>query len=206
MPGRAHMLGCAHTLGRADRARAHTHRTHLRRAAGGGGPCRRGPGERSRHSAVAARAGERSVGRRKYGDSAGSAREISAREHRSVGDEKMLLSGTLWVHVHASAPSWAGARRGPLLRDHHTGRRRGKRPVSTRSDVQTRRTKGATDAEHSAPAKTTPEDHAMLRSPNAVLGLLPAGPKAVGSQASAEMCRRSRGPAHQASRKRVRRA
>jgi hypothetical protein len=31
----------------------------------------------------------------------------------------MLLSGTLWVHVHASAPSWAGARRGPLLRDHH---------------------------------------------------------------------------------------
>ena len=62
--------------------------------------------------------------------------------------------------------------------------------------------KGATDAEHSVPAKTTPEDHAMLRSPNAVLSLLPAGPKAVGSQASAEMCRRSRGPAHQASRKR----
>ena len=43
----------------------------------------------------------------------------------------------------------------------------------------------------------------MPRSPNAVLSLLPAGPKAVGSQTSAGMCRGSRGPAHQASRKRV---
>ena len=65
------------------------------------------------------------------------------------------------------------------------------------------RTKGASDAEHSEPAKTTPEDHAMPRSPNAVLSLLPASPKAVGSQASAEMCHGSRGPAHQTSRKRV---
>ena len=46
----------------------------------------------------------------------------------------------------------------------------------------------------------------MPGSPNAVLSLLPSGRGAVGSQASAEKCPGSREPAHQASRKRYRRA
>ena len=44
----------------------------------------------------------------------------------------------------------------------------------TRSQLHTRATKGATDAGHSVPAKSTPEDHAMPGSPNAVLSLLPS--------------------------------